>query len=210
MFGPRKAKAAPLSSDGGDSIHEAVPPHLASKSPLINWKSSMVLDLCKLASLSVSRLLFALIALSLTLSVPQVSQSQEAGAIRGRVLDRDGGEPLVSVRVQIRGTDRVAATDVLGAFLLPGVPAGSYTVVAGHIGYAAQRAEVGVQPGSTTEIELMMERSASLPRPVARMWISWATESPTLRGISLMWDSTSRIPAASGSILWDTTKARGS
>jgi len=63
--------------------------------------------------------------------------------LRGKVTDRDTGEPLPGANVVIQGTLRGAATDVDGNFLIPGVAPGQYTLVISYVGY--ERAEVPVR-----------------------------------------------------------------
>ncbi|MEO0073209.1 MAG: TonB-dependent receptor [candidate division WOR-3 bacterium] len=74
------------------------------------------------------------------------------GSIRGRVLDRATGEPLVGVNVVVNGTELGAATDANGEFLIINVPPGRYSLTASYIGYNDQTVTdvVVVQDNATT------------------------------------------------------------
>jgi TonB-linked SusC/RagA family outer membrane protein len=91
----------------------------------------------------------AFVALGLALGGPAAAQ-QTGGTLTGIVTSEDGGQPLGSVQVQLEGTSFSSITDQNGRYLIPNVPAGTYTVVAQVIGYATGRVEnVRVTAGAT-------------------------------------------------------------
>ncbi|MCC6397814.1 MAG: carboxypeptidase-like regulatory domain-containing protein, partial [Bacteroidetes bacterium] len=51
-----------------------------------------------------------------------------SGKIRGKIVDKDTGEPLVGANVSAVGTTYGAAADVNGAYIILNVPAGVYTL----------------------------------------------------------------------------------
>jgi len=55
--------------------------------------------------------------------------------IEGTVTDRETGRPLQGVNLVLQDSDLGAATDANGEFLITGVPSGTYTLEASHIGY---------------------------------------------------------------------------
>ncbi len=57
------------------------------------------------------------------------------GKISGTVVDRETGEPLPTVAVQIAGTNMGALTDVDGKYIILNVPVGTYDVKAELVGY---------------------------------------------------------------------------
>jgi TonB-dependent receptor len=69
------------------------------------------------------------------------------------VVDRNTGESLIGANVVIEGTSVGAATDENGLYIIPNAPAGSYTLVASYVGYAAQSKEVQVADGETMEVD---------------------------------------------------------
>jgi TonB-linked SusC/RagA family outer membrane protein len=90
----------------------------------------------------------AFVALGMALAAPAAAQS--GGTITGQVTSEDTGQPLQSVQVRLDGTSYSSITDQNGRYLIPNVPAGTYSVVAQVIGYAAGRADnVRVTAGAT-------------------------------------------------------------
>jgi outer membrane receptor protein involved in Fe transport len=61
----------------------------------------------------------------------------QTGKIAGKVTDRETGEPLIGANVVIDGTDRGAATNINGEYVILNVPIGRVTVVTSYIGYQA-------------------------------------------------------------------------
>lgn len=81
---------------------------------------------------------------ALAAALATVSSSLVAGTVTGRVLDAKTKAYLLGASVSVRELGREIATDRNGAFVLHDVPAGSYTIVATHLGYndATQRVDV--------------------------------------------------------------------
>ncbi|RMD96659.1 MAG: hypothetical protein D6814_10985, partial [Calditrichaeota bacterium] len=73
--------------------------------------------------------------IGLFLSVLPAFVYAQDGKLRGRVTDKDTGEPLIGVNVIIEGTTLGAATDAKGDYVVLGVPPGVYTVRCSYIGY---------------------------------------------------------------------------
>ena len=53
----------------------------------------------------------------------------QAENIKGRILDKETGEPLVGALVKVTGSAQGAVTDVDGNYTLKHIPAGTYTIV---------------------------------------------------------------------------------
>ncbi len=64
-----------------------------------------------------------------------VAVMAQTGKIAGKVTDRETGEPLIGANVVIEGTDRGAATNINGEYVILNVPIGEVTLVASYIGY---------------------------------------------------------------------------
>ncbi|MBM3315252.1 TonB-dependent receptor [candidate division WOR-3 bacterium] len=93
---------------------------------------------------------FAAVVVALATAAP-------VGSIIGTVVDATTREPLAGANVVVRATDLGAACDPAGRFGVAAVPAGTYTVEASMIGYAAQsRSLVTVSPAHATEIEFRL------------------------------------------------------
>ncbi|MFA6233267.1 MAG: TonB-dependent receptor [Bacteroidota bacterium] len=64
-----------------------------------------------------------------------VAAMAQNGKIAGKVTDRETGEPLIGANVMIDGSDRGAASNINGEFVILNVPIGKVTLVASYIGY---------------------------------------------------------------------------
>ncbi|PLX23582.1 MAG: hypothetical protein C0600_14605 [Ignavibacteria bacterium] len=64
-----------------------------------------------------------------------VAAMAQTGKIAGKVTDRETGEPLIGANVVIEGTDRGAATNINGEYVILNVPIGKVTLVSSYIGY---------------------------------------------------------------------------
>ena len=94
------------------------------------------------------RTLRGLLAMALALALLPAAAMAQAGTIRGRVTEQGTGQPLQGVSVSVVGTSLSAVTNQEGRYALNTVPAGSRTVRAARIGYAAstRTVTVGAQP----------------------------------------------------------------
>lgn len=77
-----------------------------------------------------------------------VTRAQE-GSISGSVENAEGS-PLVGANVIVEGTELGTSTDAEGAYSIPAVPEGTYTVMGSYIGYESSRQTVTVQEGPIT------------------------------------------------------------
>lgn len=81
------------------------------------------------------------------------SRRQQTGMIRGRILDRATGLPLVGARVRVSGTTHNAISNEEGQYAIAGVPRGTYTLIANLVGYAEeQRTGVRVAGASAVTV----------------------------------------------------------
>lgn len=99
------------------------------------------------------------LALSPSASVAQQPEPSSTGAIEGRITRADSDAPLDGVNVGLQGTSYGSATDADGRYVITGVPAGTYTLVASSVGYAAKERSVTVTAGTTTvDLQLVPDR----------------------------------------------------
>jgi hypothetical protein len=91
------------------------------------------------------------------LLVPVLLMAQGTGKIAGVVTDSENGQGLVGVNVYLEGTSLGAATDEDGYYVILGVGAGSYTLVAEYVGYNKFTVtDLRVQVGVTTNQDIPM------------------------------------------------------
>ncbi|MDP9203180.1 MAG: SusC/RagA family TonB-linked outer membrane protein [Gemmatimonadota bacterium] len=108
----------------------------------------------------VRRLILALVV-GLVCSV-RLGAQVPTGTISGRVVDAASQQPVADVAVVVEGTRRGAVTGADGTFIIVGVPAGSQTVRARRIGFAAPVQIVTVSSGGTVEVVFPLERRATV------------------------------------------------
>ena len=95
------------------------------------------------------------LAVSLGFILGTSASAQSTGALVGKVLN-EAGDPLVGVEILVAGI--TAKSDKQGRFRMPGVPAGTHTVVASYLSALADASEVTIEAGKTAEIELRLKR----------------------------------------------------
>ncbi len=82
------------------------------------------------------------------------------GRIKGKVTDKDSGEPLIGVNVMVKGTYKGAATDLDGNFLIVGVKAGTVDVQFTAMGFKTVLVTgLKVPEGQTATQNATLERS---------------------------------------------------
>lgn len=86
--------------------------------------------------------------------------AQANGTIRGRVTDATTQRPLSGAQVSITGVSRSAVTDAQGNYQLNAVPAGSHSVRAATLGYAASTRTVEVAASQTATANFSLQTSA--------------------------------------------------
>ncbi|RMD92282.1 MAG: hypothetical protein D6814_17125, partial [Calditrichaeota bacterium] len=90
---------------------------------------------------------------------PALLHAQD-GKLRGRVTDKETGEPLIGVNVIIEGTTLGSATDASGDYIVLGVPPGVYSVRCSYIGYRTVTiSNVRVNAALTTTQDFQLESS---------------------------------------------------
>lgn len=106
---------------------------------------------------------------AMLVSLPVVAGAQAAGGgggansatITGRVVDRSTQQPVAGATVRIIGTSRAAQTSEQGVYRLTNAPAGSVTVQAIRLGYAASSRPVTVVAAQTATLDFTLETAAT-------------------------------------------------
>ena len=81
------------------------------------------------------------------------------GKVRGTVVDKETGEPLIQANVRILGTSMGAASDVNGVYIILNVPAGKYDLEVSYMGYKKTTVTgVIVNAGLTTFRDFSLEK----------------------------------------------------
>lgn len=86
---------------------------------------------------------------------------QKPGSITGKVVDKKNLQPLVGANVVIDGTNRGAATDLKGNFIVDRLEPGSYNLKIFYLGYiTVKKSNVIVNPNRSSVLEIQMEETA--------------------------------------------------
>src|SRR4051812_26360425 len=95
----------------------------------------------------------------LTLAASVFAQGEQAGAIRGRLTSSDSlALPGVTITVSsaaLQGT-RTTSSDVNGNYIVPGLPAGDYSIKVELQGFASVQRAVKVPLGLTAEVNAVL------------------------------------------------------
>jgi len=87
--------------------------------------------------------------LALLLLLVQAGWAQEAGTLKGKVVDKSTKEGLPGANIVVKGTSLGASTNLSGEYIIRNVPAGDQTLVVSYIGYKSLTASARV-PGNGT------------------------------------------------------------
>jgi hypothetical protein len=90
-----------------------------------------------------------------------VAVRRGSSRVAGSVRDRNG-KPLGGARVMVWGTDIATNARDDGSFLLDKLPAGTQTLEARHIGYAARRVVVDLSSQRTDSVTVMLDKVADV------------------------------------------------
>ncbi len=86
----------------------------------------------------------------LLLALILMFSGMQAASITGYVSDIRGGMPLAGANLILQGTEKGAATDQNGAYIIYDVPEGEQELVVTYIGYQEQSQKITVQSGVQT------------------------------------------------------------
>ena len=103
----------------------------------------------------------AVLALAGQARLPEAAaQGQNAGTIRGRVVDGATQRPLASVQVFIAASGQGVLTNVNGDYVLPNVNPGQITLSVQLVGYANRSQQVTVTAGASATANFDMSQTA--------------------------------------------------
>jgi len=97
------------------------------------------------------------VATAVAVALGAAATAQQAGSIRGSVYDREFNAPLPEAQLTVVETGQRVVSDDRGAFLLPVLRPGKYTLVVAKEGYVRQvRGDVLVTAGGLTEVSIQL------------------------------------------------------
>jgi outer membrane receptor for ferrienterochelin and colicins len=118
------------------------------------------------------------IALTLLLLGAGVALAQETGRIEGKVTRQDG-TALGGVLVRVDGLDRTALTDSEGAYVIDGVPPGTYTLTFSLSDYSLQESGVAVAAGGSQTLDKTVDWDVSFVETITVYSVSRKSERIT-------------------------------
>lgn len=124
------------------------------------------------------------------------------GTLRGTVTDGRSGAHLPQVNIRIEGSALGAASGEDGSYLIEGVPAGVYVVIASLIGYEpSRRSGIAIEAAGETSIDISLEETSVSIGEVVVYGASFRkerlTEAPS--AMSVIEPAQIRLLAGSGS-----------
>jgi TonB-dependent receptor len=87
--------------------------------------------------------IFCTLLLSWIIAVSSV-YARASGSMRGRVIDKETGEPLIGASIIVENTSLGTAADIDGKFYLPIVPVGKLSIKVTYIGYVQVTREITI------------------------------------------------------------------
>jgi len=85
---------------------------------------------------------------------------QKPDSITGKVVDKKNLQSLVGANIVIEGTNRGAASDLSGNFIIDRLRPGSYNLKIFYLGYiTVKKGNVIVNPNRSTVLEVQMEET---------------------------------------------------
>lgn len=97
--------------------------------------------------------------MKLVLSIFMVSLTHIAiasGSLKGVIIDRDKGIPLVGVNVIVEGTKIGTSTNEEGEFTISGIIPGNYTLMFSMVGYEQKSKKIKISDKKTVELEISL------------------------------------------------------
>ncbi len=101
-----------------------------------------------------AKLVLAAASLAVLTAVPVLAQ--ETGTVRGTVTLEENGDFVSGAVILVVGSGAFALTDARGGFVIEGVPAGSYEVLAQREHLTAGRQAVTVEPGGVVTADFVL------------------------------------------------------
>ncbi len=107
-----------------------------------------------------SRLRIFILSVLFLVFITSAAFTQQFGRIGGKVIDKRTLQPLAGANVVILNSERGAATDAEGHFMIQRLQPGSYNLEVHYLGYRTlKRNNIIVNPNRTTRLELELEQN---------------------------------------------------
>ena len=85
----------------------------------------------------------------------------QTGKMRGKITDKETGEPLIGATIVLEGTSLGAASDINGEYIVISVPAGTFSIKTSYVGYASYTiSNVRINSNITTTQDFLLTSEA--------------------------------------------------
>lgn len=135
-----------------------------------------------LTFLILANLMKTIITLSLLLCMQYAIFAQ--GSIKGRLVDAENKEGLISANVLLKGATTGTITDFDGYFSLDNVPEGEQLILISYLGYENKEQKVVVKNGETVDVGDIMVASSSVGLEEVKVVASIAIDRKTPVAVS--------------------------
>src|SRR2546426_1702926 len=121
----------------------------------------------------------------------------QTDTLKGRVIDEQSGTPLVGANIYLEKTSYGVASDSKGAYVIPNVPPGTYSLAVSYVGYEQFRQEVAIRAGETQTVDMRLCPSPVTLNPIVVTAIGTQEQRERL-GVSVSSITGQRIANAGG------------
>ncbi len=107
-----------------------------------------------------NRMISAVMAFAMALTMHVFASSAGAGSISGQVTDTENGSPLSYCNITISGTSQACVADEDGNYAFSNLAPGVYKIEARYVGYVAGQATADVATGKTAKLDFRLSPDA--------------------------------------------------
>ncbi len=86
--------------------------------------------------------------------------AQNSASISGFVFNKASRETIIGANVYLKGTTIGSSTNLSGYYIIPDVPAGTYTLACEYIGFKRYVRKIRLKPGESKRINIFLEEQA--------------------------------------------------
>ncbi len=97
------------------------------------------------------------LSLLLPLFIFSLSVSAQTGSLRGSILDKDTGNPIIYANVILEGTNYGASSDENGFYVFSKIPVGTYKLLTTYIGYKNYEGTIEIKDNRIISHSIYME-----------------------------------------------------
>jgi hypothetical protein len=144
------------------------------------------------------KLQFNLLLVVLLLLLSQLAMAQQKSGVRGTVLSKETGEPLIGATVYLKGTTYASSSNVEGDYNIAGVPVGDYVLRVMYLGYDSIEVELSIGSKMINQNLLMEESSSTIDMVQVDAGKSAKQNDVSVSLIRITPKDIKRIPAAGG------------